>query len=162
GGRADGVAARPGTASAEVGRRPAGTGPRAQRSRRLRRVLPRLAPARDAPPPGLTRAFAAWSASPSAGPPGPGPPPPPFPPPAPRAGRGAGGGALAPAPPRLAYEQGIFPWPVQGLPLLWFSPAERGVLEFAALRVPRSLARARRKDPFRLTVDADFPGVIRA
>ena len=79
-----------------------------------------------------------------------------------RDGLVAVGGDLEPATLRLAYEQGIFPWPVQGLPLLWFSPAERGVLEFASLRVPRSLARARRKDPFRLTIDADFPGVIRA
>jgi leucyl/phenylalanyl-tRNA--protein transferase len=79
-----------------------------------------------------------------------------------RDGLVAVGGDLEPATLRLAYEQGIFPWPVQGLPLLWFSPAERGVLEFASLRVPRSLARARRKDPFRLTVDADFSGVIHA
>jgi len=79
-----------------------------------------------------------------------------------RDGLVAVGGDLEPATLRMAYEQGIFPWPVQGLPLLWFSPAERGVLEFAALRVPRSLARVRRKKPFRLTVDADFPGVIHA
>ena len=49
---------------------------------------------------------------------------------------------------------------MQGLPLLWFSPAERGVLEFASLHVPRSLGSARLRQPFRLSVDADFPGVI--
>ena len=27
-----------------------------------------------------------------------------------------------------AYARGIFPWPVDGYPLLWFSPAERGIL----------------------------------
>ena len=62
---------------------------------------------------------------------------------------------------RQAYRQGIFPWPAQGLPLLWFSPPERGILEFAHLHLPRSLVRAARGHPFRLTLDADFAGVIR-
>ena len=30
----------------------------------------------------------------------------------------------------LAYSQGIFPWPHQGLPLLWFSPDPRFVIRF--------------------------------
>ena len=29
-----------------------------------------------------------------------------------------------------AYSFGIFPWPHEGMPLLWFSPDERGVLDF--------------------------------
>lgn len=70
------------------------------------------------------------------------------------------GGDLHPDTLRQAYRQGIFPWPVQGMPLLWFSPPERGVLDFAALHIPRSLERVRRRSPFRLTIDADFPGVI--
>jgi hypothetical protein len=40
-----------------------------------------------------------------------------------------------------AYARGIFPWPVDGYPLLWFSPPERGLLFFEELHVPRSLAR---------------------
>jgi leucyl/phenylalanyl-tRNA--protein transferase len=44
-----------------------------------------------------------------------------------------------------AYAHGIFPWPHDGYPLLWFSPAERGVIDFADLRVPRSLAKSERK-----------------
>lgn len=62
----------------------------------------------------------------------------------------------------LAYRQGIFPWPVEGYPLLWFCPAERAILDFAALHVPRSLARARRQTALRFTIDADFAGVIHA
>ena len=61
-----------------------------------------------------------------------------------------------------AYRRGIFPWPVEGLPLLWFCPVERAVLDFARLHVPRSLARARRRSTLRFTIDADFPAVLRA
>jgi leucyl/phenylalanyl-tRNA---protein transferase len=61
-----------------------------------------------------------------------------------------------------AYRRGIFPWPVEGYPLLWFSPPERAVLEFERLHVPRSLARERRRTTLRFTVDRDFGRVIRA
>ncbi len=72
------------------------------------------------------------------------------------------GGDLHPDSLLLAYRQGIFPWPVEGLPLLWFSPAERGVLEFAHLHISRSLARARKHTALRFTIDAAFTAVIRA
>lgn len=71
------------------------------------------------------------------------------------------GGDLHPDTLRQAYRQGIFPWPAPGLPLLWFSPPERGILDFADLHLPRSLSRVARRHPFRLTLDADFAGVIR-
>jgi leucyl/phenylalanyl-tRNA--protein transferase len=61
-----------------------------------------------------------------------------------------------------AYRRGIFPWPVEGYPLLWFSPPERAVLEFDRLHVPRSLDRERRRTPLRFTVDTAFARVIRA
>ncbi|HWW74822.1 MAG TPA: leucyl/phenylalanyl-tRNA--protein transferase [Pyrinomonadaceae bacterium] len=61
-----------------------------------------------------------------------------------------------------AYARGIFPWPVEGYPLLWFSPAERGVLFFEELHVPRSLARERRRTRLTFTVDGAFERVIRA
>jgi leucyl/phenylalanyl-tRNA--protein transferase len=72
------------------------------------------------------------------------------------------GGDLHPDTLLLAYRQGIFPWPHDGYPLLWFSPPERGVLEFADLHVPRSLARARKQTTLRFSIDAAFPTVIRA
>ena len=72
------------------------------------------------------------------------------------------GGDLHPDTLQLAYRQGIFPWPVEGLPLLWFSPAERGVLEFARLHVSRSLARARKRTSLQFSIDRAFPSVIRA
>jgi leucyl/phenylalanyl-tRNA--protein transferase len=60
-----------------------------------------------------------------------------------------------------AYRAGIFPWPVQeGRPLLWFSPEERGVLEFDRLRIPRSLVKEQVRTPFTFSIDRDFEGVI--
>jgi leucyl/phenylalanyl-tRNA--protein transferase len=72
------------------------------------------------------------------------------------------GGDLHPDSVLAAYRQGIFPWPVEKLPLLWFCPAERGVLSFDALHVPRSLARARRTSGITHTFDRAFGAVIRA
>jgi leucyl/phenylalanyl-tRNA--protein transferase len=72
------------------------------------------------------------------------------------------GGDLHPQSLLLAYRQGIFPWPVEGFPLLWFCPAERGVLEFRALHLPRSLLRACRQTALRFSIDQAFPEVIRA
>ena len=61
-----------------------------------------------------------------------------------------------------AYAAGIFPWPVEGYPLLWFSPPERALLFFDELHVPRSLARERRRTTLTFTVDRAFGRVIRA
>ena len=72
------------------------------------------------------------------------------------------GGDLHPESLLLAYREGIFPWPMDGLPLLWFSPPERAVLDFGALHVPRSLERARRRSTLRFTIDRAFAEVIRA
>lgn len=72
------------------------------------------------------------------------------------------GGDLHPQSLLLAYRQGIFPWPVPGLPLLWFCPAQRGVLEFGELHLARSVARARRQTTLRFTIDQAFAEVINA
>jgi leucyl/phenylalanyl-tRNA--protein transferase len=70
------------------------------------------------------------------------------------------GGNLQPENVMEAYRRGIFPWPIEGLPLVWFSPRERAVLEFADLHIPRSLRRERRRAGFRFTIDANFSAVI--
>lgn len=70
------------------------------------------------------------------------------------------GGDLTPERLVEAYSQGIFPWPQQGLPLLWFSPPRRGVLDFSEFRVPRSVKRLLLKEPFVLTMNQAFPKVI--
>jgi leucyl/phenylalanyl-tRNA--protein transferase len=72
------------------------------------------------------------------------------------------GGRPEPALLEEAYARGIFPWPVEDYPLLWFSPPERGLLFFKELHVPRSLARERRRTRLTFTIDSAFERVIRA
>ncbi len=60
-----------------------------------------------------------------------------------------------------AYSKGIFPWPQEGLPMLWFSPERRGILEFKDFHVGESLRRFRRKNPqIQFTFNQDFSRVI--
>ena len=61
-----------------------------------------------------------------------------------------------------AYSFGIFPWPHEELPTIWYSPEERGVLDFADFHVPRSLLRFIKRSTWRVTFDHDFSTVIRA
>lgn len=63
---------------------------------------------------------------------------------------------------RAAYAQGIFPWPIEGYPLLWFCPRQRAVLDFDRLHVPERLARLRRRSPLTFTLDRAFSSVIDA
>jgi leucyl/phenylalanyl-tRNA--protein transferase len=72
------------------------------------------------------------------------------------------GGDLEPESLLLAYRQGIFPWPVEGLPLAWFCPPERAILEFDRLHLPRSLRAFLRKHRYRLSIDTAFEEVIAA
>lgn len=60
-----------------------------------------------------------------------------------------------------AYSKGIFPWHIDGLPLPWFCPAKRAILEFDNLHIPRSLKKARRNTKFTFTIDKDFESVIK-
>lgn len=60
-----------------------------------------------------------------------------------------------------AYSKGIFPWPQQGLPMLWFSPDQRGILDFNDFHVPESLKRYRKRNPqIEFTINTDFIQVI--
>ena len=61
---------------------------------------------------------------------------------------------------QIAYRLGIFPWHVEGLPLPWYCPEKRAILEFSDLHIPKSLERARRKNDFEFTIDKDFRRVI--
>jgi len=61
---------------------------------------------------------------------------------------------------RNAYRLGIFPWHVDGLPLPWYCPEKRAILELAELHIPRSLERARRKNLFTFTINKAFQRVI--
>lgn len=61
-----------------------------------------------------------------------------------------------------AYSFGIFPWPHEGFPLLWFCPPHRGVLEFSRLHISRSLRKKIRSVDWTFTADRDFEAVISA
>ena len=87
----------------------------------------------------------------------------PFPPPA--AWKGsiiAIGGNLSPGMLLSAYEQGLFPWYGPEDPLLWQSPDPRMVIFPDTLHVSRSMRKVLRKGAFEITIDRDFPAVIRA
>ncbi len=59
-----------------------------------------------------------------------------------------------------AYKKGIFPWYMRRVPLPWYCPEQRAILEFDELHIPRSLKRAQQKAPFTFTIDKDFRSVI--
>ncbi len=61
---------------------------------------------------------------------------------------------------RAAYRQGIFPWAIENLPLPWFCPEQRAILEFSELHIPKSLKKEWRKTDFTFTIDRDFRAVI--
>lgn len=60
-----------------------------------------------------------------------------------------------------AYRKGIFPWHIDNMPLPWFCPEKRAVLEFSQLHISASLAKARRKELFSFTIDKAFDRVIK-
>lgn len=87
-----------------------------------------------------------------------------FPPPegASREGVVAVGGDFRPERLILAYSQGIFPWPHSDMPLLWFSPNPRFVIDLAHTHVSTSLRKAIRAEPYQIKVDTRFGDVMRA
>lgn len=64
---------------------------------------------------------------------------------------------------RAAYENGIFPWPHEGYPLLWFSPDERGVIDFSELHWPRTFKKWHKKNrkDFSVCINTQFENVVR-
>ncbi len=64
--------------------------------------------------------------------------------------------------PRLleAYSKGLFPWYEEGLPVMWWSPDPRGILEFDRFHVPRRLRRTIRSGKFSVTFDRCFRTVM--
>jgi leucyl/phenylalanyl-tRNA--protein transferase len=72
------------------------------------------------------------------------------------------GGSLAPVWLLDAYRHGIFPWPLdEAMPIAWWSPDPRAILELDGLHVSRRLRRTLRSGKFQVTCDQDFAGVIR-
>jgi len=61
---------------------------------------------------------------------------------------------------RDAYRKGVFPWPIEGMPLPWFCPEYRAVLFFEDLHVPRSLEKTRKNTDYEFSIDRDFAAVL--
>jgi len=60
-----------------------------------------------------------------------------------------------------AYGKGIFPWYIEGMPLPWYCPEKRAVLNFEDLHIPRSLRKEQNRQNLTFTIDKDFQTVIR-
>jgi len=62
----------------------------------------------------------------------------------------------------VAYESGVFPWYGDGLPVLWWSPDPRAVMDVETLHVSRSLRRRLQRGGFELSWNRAFGKVLRA
>jgi leucyl/phenylalanyl-tRNA--protein transferase len=70
------------------------------------------------------------------------------------------GADLEPATLVEAYRHGVFPWPHDDMPLPWFSPDPRALIDVHAIHVSRSLARRMRGCGWTTTVDTAFQEVM--
>jgi leucyl/phenylalanyl-tRNA--protein transferase len=70
------------------------------------------------------------------------------------------GGNLEPETLLQAYGKGIFPWPIPGHPLPWFSPDPRAILEFERLHISQSLKKFLNKCDWRVSFNEAFIDVI--
>jgi leucyl/phenylalanyl-tRNA---protein transferase len=63
-----------------------------------------------------------------------------------------------------AYSKGIFPWPHEDMPMLWFCPPKRGVLFFKDLHISKSLQKKIRQNferkVWQVTFNQAFSSVI--
>ena len=72
------------------------------------------------------------------------------------------GGFLTPELLEHAYRHGVFPWPHEGYPLLWFCPDERGVIDFEDFHLPKSFIKWRKKyaADYAVTMNENFSEVV--
>lgn len=70
------------------------------------------------------------------------------------------GGEPSPARLLLAYTSGIFPWPHDGMPLLWFSPDPRFVLPLDRVHLSTSLRKRMRRGAYEVRADTAFQEVM--
>ena len=71
------------------------------------------------------------------------------------------GGRPDPETLKTAYSQGVFPWPHDGWPLLWFCPDPRFALVPDEAHVARSLQKEMRQGTYGVRADTAFAEVIR-
>lgn len=71
------------------------------------------------------------------------------------------GGDLSPQRLLSAYSQGIFPWFSDNDPLMWWSPNPRAIIKLKHLRINRTLRKALKKSPYKITLNTAFKQVIK-
>ncbi len=71
------------------------------------------------------------------------------------------GGNLQPDRLVEAYSNGIFPWPEEGWPLMWWSPDPRAIFELDGFHASRRLLRTIRSGRFQVSFNQAFPEVMR-
>jgi leucyl/phenylalanyl-tRNA--protein transferase len=72
------------------------------------------------------------------------------------------GGDLSPARLLNAYRSGVFPWPSEGYPLLWWCPDPRTVFHTDAVRLSSKFRRGLRHSTWTVRADTAFEAVIAA
>ena len=70
------------------------------------------------------------------------------------------GGDLEPESLLLAYQNGIFPWPINDELLAWFSPPIRAIISVDEFHISRSLERELKRGRFSTKIDSAFNQVI--
>lgn len=72
------------------------------------------------------------------------------------------GGEITPERLLVAYENGIFPWYDESMPVLWQSPIMRFVLPLEKLHIGKSMRKWMKRNPYKITSDTCFPDVIKS
>lgn len=63
---------------------------------------------------------------------------------------------------QVAYQSGIFPWPISlDFPLAWFSPDPRGILVIEEMHLSKSFQKFLKKNTYHVTFNQAFEEVIR-
>lgn len=60
----------------------------------------------------------------------------------------------------LAYRSGIFPWPMDDFPLLWWAVPKRALLYIEEFKISRSLVREIKRAPYEIKFNSNFRAVI--
>lgn len=74
----------------------------------------------------------------------------------------AAGGRVSPLWADSAYRKGIFPWNAPDETRLWWSPSPRAVITPASFRLPRTVRKLLRHNPFSISCNLAFDAVIQA
>jgi leucyl/phenylalanyl-tRNA---protein transferase len=59
------------------------------------------------------------------------------------------------------YVQGVFPMADEEGTIRWYAPDPRAVFEWDSFHIPRRLSETLKKNPYSLTMDKDFAGVVK-